>query len=191
MPLMPGSVKPILGVSLAPRRRKGVRVTMPSTCWTGYLISRCTTPNTAACIAGPPRSRSDGPRGRCSAASRRGKAACRARSCCTSCVARCSAATLPSTRSSSRPAPTMRSRVRRSPHCEGPDGLELWLGEAKFYTDRNDAIRDALKSVREHLQADYLKCDFSVITPLIDDAWPHARAVRQLIDGNMSLDRVF
>ena len=27
-----------------------------------------------------------------------------------------------------------------------PDGLELWLGEAKFYTSRNDAIRDALAS---------------------------------------------
>jgi hypothetical protein len=74
---------------------------------------------------------------------------------------------------------------------EAPDGLELWLGEAKFYTSRNEAIRDALKSIREHLQADYLKYDFSVITPLIDDAWPHARAVRQLIDGNVSLDRVF
>jgi hypothetical protein len=72
-----------------------------------------------------------------------------------------------------------------------PDGLELWLGEAKFYTRRNDAIRDALASVRGHLQADYLKSEFSLITPKIDDAWPYARQVRQLIDGNVSLDQVF
>ena len=72
-----------------------------------------------------------------------------------------------------------------------PDGLELWLGEAKFYTSRNDAIRDALASVREHLQTDYLKSEFGLITPKIDDAWPYARQVRQLIDGNMSLDQVF
>ena len=72
-----------------------------------------------------------------------------------------------------------------------PDGLELWLGEAKFYTSRNDAIRDALASVRKHLQTDYLKSEFGLITPKIDDAWPYARQVRQLIDGNVSLDFVF
>jgi len=72
-----------------------------------------------------------------------------------------------------------------------PDGLELWLGEAKFYTNRNDAIRDALSSVRGHLQTDYLKYEFGLITPKIDNSWPHAREVRQLIDGNVSLDRIF
>ena len=46
-------------------------------------------------------------------------------------------------------------------------------------------------SVREHLQTDYLKSEFGLITPKIDDAWPYARQVRQLIDGNMSLDQVF
>jgi hypothetical protein len=71
------------------------------------------------------------------------------------------------------------------------DGLELWLGEAKFYASRNDAVRDALKSVRDHLQTDYLRSEFNLITPKIDDAWPYAAQVRQLIDGNASLDQVF
>lgn len=72
-----------------------------------------------------------------------------------------------------------------------PDGLELWLGEAKFYARRNDAISAGLASVREHLQTDYLRSEFRLITPKIDDAWPYARQVRQLIDGNLSLDCVF
>ena len=72
-----------------------------------------------------------------------------------------------------------------------PDGLELWLGEAKFCVRRSDAISAALASVREHMATDYLKSEFRLITPKIDDTWPYARQVRQLIDGNVSLDAVF
>jgi hypothetical protein len=70
-------------------------------------------------------------------------------------------------------------------------GLELWLGEAKFYGDRDDAIRDALSSIRTHLETDYLRGEFSLITPKIDDSWPHARAVRQLIHENVPIQHVF
>ena len=45
-----------------------------------------------------------------------------------------------------------------------PDGLELWLGEAKFYVDRDDALRAAISSVRDHLQTDYLRGEFALIT---------------------------
>ena len=71
------------------------------------------------------------------------------------------------------------------------DGLELWLGEAKFYSSAYRAIPDALASIRQHLDTNYLKSEFSLITPKIDGAWPYARQVQQLIDGNLSLDRVF
>jgi hypothetical protein len=69
--------------------------------------------------------------------------------------------------------------------------LELWLGEAKFYQDRDDAIRDALSSIRTHLATDYLRGEFSLITGKIDDSWPHARAVRQLIHENVPIQHVF
>jgi hypothetical protein len=72
-----------------------------------------------------------------------------------------------------------------------PDGMELWLGEAKFYEDRNAAIRDAIASVRAHLQTDYLRGEFCLITDKIDDSWPYARQVRHLIHENVSLDHVF
>ncbi|MBV9448662.1 MAG: DUF1837 domain-containing protein [Streptosporangiaceae bacterium] len=72
-----------------------------------------------------------------------------------------------------------------------PDGLELWLGEAKFYEERNAAIRDAIASIRAHLETDYLRGEFCLITDKIDDSWPHAGQVRQLIHENVSLDHVF
>jgi hypothetical protein len=72
-----------------------------------------------------------------------------------------------------------------------PSGLELWLGEAKFYEDRDAAIRDAISSIRAHLQIDYLHSEFTLITDKIDDSWPHAQEVRRLIHENVSLDYVF
>jgi hypothetical protein len=72
-----------------------------------------------------------------------------------------------------------------------PDGLELWLGEAKFYEDRAAAIRDAISSIRAHLQTDYLRGEFCLITDKIDDSWQYAMQVRQLIHENVSLDLVF
>jgi hypothetical protein len=72
-----------------------------------------------------------------------------------------------------------------------PDGMELWLGEAKFYTDRDAAIRDALGSIRAHLATDYLRGEFALITDKIDDAWPYAAAVRALIHENVPIQQVF
>jgi Cap4 SAVED domain len=74
---------------------------------------------------------------------------------------------------------------------QAPDGLELWLGEAKFYTDRDDAIRDAIASVRKHLTTDYLRGEFALVTDKIDDNWPHAAEVRSLIHENVPIQDVF
>lgn len=71
------------------------------------------------------------------------------------------------------------------------DGLELWLGEAKFYSDLNDAIRDAIKSVQDHLTTDYLRSEFALVTDKIDENWPHATAVRRLIHENVPIQDVF
>lgn len=71
------------------------------------------------------------------------------------------------------------------------DGLELWLGEAKFYTDRDDAIRDAVASVRKHLATDYLRGEFALVTDKIDDDWPYATEIRNLIHENVPIQGVF
>lgn len=71
------------------------------------------------------------------------------------------------------------------------DGLELWIGETKFYDDLNRAITDVCAEVVDHLETDYLKNEFLLITNKIDPSWPEANALKSLLDENVSLDDVF
>lgn len=74
---------------------------------------------------------------------------------------------------------------------EKPDGLELWLGEAKFYSDLKGAIREAAESLRAHTGTDYLRSEFMVVQNMLDPTWPHAQELEALLDPNTSLDEVF
>ena len=70
-------------------------------------------------------------------------------------------------------------------------GLELWLGEAKFYEDIAAAIRDAADELEQHLAADYLRSEFVAILNKVDEHWPHAPQLMKLLDERTSLDQVF
>lgn len=70
-------------------------------------------------------------------------------------------------------------------------GLELWLGEVKFYSDISQAIRDVSAELQAHLETKYLKGEFIAIMNKIDDGWPHADQLRRLLDEKTSLDQVF
>jgi hypothetical protein len=70
-------------------------------------------------------------------------------------------------------------------------GLQLWLGEAKFYEDIKAAIRDSILSLKEHSVHDYLRTEFATIVNKIDPQWPHADKLALLLDKNTSLDVVF
>jgi hypothetical protein len=77
-------------------------------------------------------------------------------------------------------------------HVVGPpEDLELWLGEAKFYSDFAKAASEVRTGLQVHLQTDYLRDEFSLIVNKIDDAWPHASALRRLLQPEVSLDEVF
>jgi len=69
--------------------------------------------------------------------------------------------------------------------------LELWLGEVKFYTDVNAAIRDVLNDIIDHTKKDYLKQEFAAITNKIDDSWPNYERLSKLLHPNTALDDVF
>lgn len=71
------------------------------------------------------------------------------------------------------------------------DGLELWIGETKFYKDLNGAIYDVCKEIINHLETDYLKNEFILIKNKIDPNWPEASALKALLDDGISLDSVF
>jgi hypothetical protein len=70
-------------------------------------------------------------------------------------------------------------------------GLQLWLGEVKFYQDINGAIDDVCKELDAHFERAYVRNEFLLIDRKIDDAWPHAEKLRMLVDENTSLDTVF
>ena len=70
-------------------------------------------------------------------------------------------------------------------------GLELWLGEVKFYSEIASAIRDVTKELAQHLLADYLRAEFVAILNKVDRAWPHADQLTRLLDEKTSLDEVF
>jgi len=72
-----------------------------------------------------------------------------------------------------------------------PDNLELWLGEAKFYSDINRAISDVAAELRKHTDTDYLRDEFALIINKIDDTWPHAPVLKRLLQPQVSLDEVF
>lgn len=71
------------------------------------------------------------------------------------------------------------------------EGLELWIGETKFYNEVGRAIRDVCEEIVDHLETDYLRSEFLLITNKIDPTWPEAEKLKSLLSGNLSLDEVF
>jgi hypothetical protein len=71
----------------------------------------------------------------------------------------------------------------------GSSGLEMWLGEAKFYGDIAQAMADAAKSLDDRFKADFLKQEFVAIRRKIDPAQPLPDGALQLFEPNVSRDR--
>lgn len=77
-------------------------------------------------------------------------------------------------------------------HIVGPpNDLELWLGEAKFYNNIAQAISEVVSELNNHIETDYLRDEFALIINKIDPKWPHAEALRRLLQPEISLDDVF
>ena len=71
------------------------------------------------------------------------------------------------------------------------DGLELWIGETKFYNDIGRAINDVCVEIIDHLETDYLRTEFLLIKNKIDPSWPETSSLKALLEENVSLDDVF
>lgn len=65
---------------------------------------------------------------------------------------------------------------------------QIWLGESKIYEDSSDAIADALKSVRNHLDHDFLKTQKLILGPQLPRTSPHYEELRRLLSSQESLD---
>lgn len=71
------------------------------------------------------------------------------------------------------------------------DALELWLGEAKFYSSIDSAINAVVEELNAHTKKDYLRDEFVAIVNKIEDDWPYSDRLKKLLDPNTSLDEIF
>lgn len=69
-------------------------------------------------------------------------------------------------------------------------GLELWLGEVKFYKAIGLAIDHVVKELEDHFKDDYLKKEFGLIVNKLDRDWSGAKELQDLLHKNRSLDEV-
>jgi hypothetical protein len=74
---------------------------------------------------------------------------------------------------------------------EGPNGLELWLGEVKLYQDVASAVRDVVSELNQHTRIPYLRSEFAAIWRKVDQGHPHHAALERLLAGNATMDEVF
>jgi hypothetical protein len=70
-------------------------------------------------------------------------------------------------------------------------GLELWLGEVKFYGDVSGAMTAVAAELRAHTERNWLRTEFLAISNKIDDSWPHAEALRDLIHRSRPIEEIF
>jgi hypothetical protein len=73
-------------------------------------------------------------------------------------------------------------------HARFTDELEVWLGESKFYADPGDAVRAAIASITEHLDAGFLESQKLLLGPQIPKGIPNYEQIRGLFKSQTSID---
>ncbi|MCE4073610.1 MULTISPECIES: DUF1837 domain-containing protein [Pseudomonas] len=73
---------------------------------------------------------------------------------------------------------------------EKDDGVELWLGESKFYTDPRSAIREAVQSVKDHILPDFLSTEKAMVIGHIGNNIPRREQVTRLFKRQTSSDEL-
>ena len=62
---------------------------------------------------------------------------------------------------------------------ENDNELELWLGEVKFYMDLKSAFNSVVEEIKNHLDGDYLRNEFILVSSKIDDKWKYAQDLKK------------
>jgi len=68
----------------------------------------------------------------------------------------------------------------------------LWLGEAKFHQKFSGAITDAIKSIHEHNEIDYLKDEISILSSNIEinETFKEYEKIYDILNGGVTLDKI-
>jgi uncharacterized protein DUF1837 len=69
-------------------------------------------------------------------------------------------------------------------------GFELWLGESKFYIDPEEAIREAVKSIKDHILPSFLTTEKAMIFGHVAPDIPHRDEVLKLFKSQTSGDEL-
>lgn len=73
---------------------------------------------------------------------------------------------------------------------EFENDYEIWLGEAKFYSDYKHAINDVVSEIEQHLNDGFLREEFMFVEGKIDEKWKLATKFKDLISNRVSLDDI-
>jgi hypothetical protein len=73
----------------------------------------------------------------------------------------------------------------------GDGEIEIWLGEAKFYRDGKRAVRDAVRSVKEHLDRGFLRSEKIMLGGKISKYTPGYERLQWMFDVDTPLDQIF
>ncbi|GAU85985.1 DUF1837 domain-containing protein [Bosea sp. BIWAKO-01] len=77
-------------------------------------------------------------------------------------------------------------------HVRYPEsGPELWLGEAKFFTDGVEGARAAVRSLNSHLDQGFLRREKLILGPQVSRSVPRYQEIRDLLSDQTSLDELF
>ena len=68
---------------------------------------------------------------------------------------------------------------------------KLWLGESKLYKSGKDGVKDLTKDIRNHVEAEYLKREFTLISRKLPKDVPEIEHWRNLMDKHQKLDVIF
>ncbi|TWE05935.1 uncharacterized protein DUF1837 [Pseudomonas sp. AG1028] len=70
-------------------------------------------------------------------------------------------------------------------------GIELWLGESKFYGDPKAAIREAVTSIKDHIVPAFMNTEKAMVVGHVGEGVPRRDEVLELFRKQTSLDRLF
>lgn len=69
--------------------------------------------------------------------------------------------------------------------------FELWLREAKFYTDALAAVKEAVNSISTHIEQGFLNNEKLLLGPQVSKDLPYYHEIRELLSVQTSLDKLF
>lgn len=68
------------------------------------------------------------------------------------------------------------------------DEKKLWLGESKLYNSGSRGVSELAKDIEKHVNADYLRREFALISKKLPEATPEIEYWRELMDKHQRLD---